>query len=162
MHPKTVANKKGPGPFVALIHRKTELPMKINTARMTVGPASRYSPVMTVLNTGFATCWLRARLAKKIPRQAHLKKQVQLSWMIKIFIVIDLRPTHGDESHQYEFLLKHRNEGFRWRINECTCSYVYEHLDIKAYTLTDLSRSGSSPDERRVSDRGRTVKERSE
>ena len=37
IQPRTVANRNGPGPFIALIYKKTDVPTNRNTARITDG-----------------------------------------------------------------------------------------------------------------------------
>ena len=37
IQPRTVANRNGPGPFLALIYKKTDVPTNRNTARITDG-----------------------------------------------------------------------------------------------------------------------------
>lgn len=75
--PNTVAIRNGPGPSLAFKYKKKKHPMKTNTARMTVGPASRKWPVMISGWGALRSILLRALLARKIPSAFHLLEYQQ-------------------------------------------------------------------------------------
>lgn len=72
MQPKIVAKVYGPGPLLALMNRKNIEPRKVNTAIMTVSPASRYAPVNMAAWDAVYTRLGLASKASLIAKHIHL------------------------------------------------------------------------------------------
>jgi hypothetical protein len=74
MHAKRHAKVSGPGPMRDLMYKKKQLPMKRNTAIMTVGAASMYWPAMIFVRDAVGSLLERAMSANLMPRQDQLRK----------------------------------------------------------------------------------------